>query len=94
VNIVKAPGPMRLLCGGALAYWLSHIINSAFVGIAVMIVLFVPVFLHDYFSEQIDSHDRLINQSKQHSSELLKKAQGNADNKEDKSGMHGIRKIK
>jgi hypothetical protein len=44
---------MRLLCGGTLAYWLSHIINPAFVTIAVMIVLFIPVFLSDYYSVQI-----------------------------------------
>lgn len=49
VNLVKVPGPIRLLCGGTLAYWLSHIINPAFVAIAVMIVLFIPVFLSNYF---------------------------------------------
>jgi hypothetical protein len=45
VELIKAPSPMRLLCGGSLAYWLSGIINPAFVTIAVMIVLFIPVFI-------------------------------------------------
>lgn len=54
VKIVKIPGPIRLLSGGALAYWLSHIINPAFVSIAVMIVLFIPIFLSDYFIKSVD----------------------------------------
>jgi hypothetical protein len=49
---VKFPSPIRLLCGGALAYWLAHIINPAFVAIAVMIVLFIPIFITDHFSCQ------------------------------------------
>jgi hypothetical protein len=53
MNLVKVPSPMRLLCGGALAYWLSHIINPAFVAIAVMIVLFIPIFVSDYYSAQL-----------------------------------------
>jgi hypothetical protein len=44
---------MRLLCGGAIAYWLAHIINPSFVAIAVMIVLFIPLFIADnLFFEQ------------------------------------------
>jgi hypothetical protein len=53
LKVVKVPSPTRLLCGGALAYWLSHIINPAFVAIAVMIVLFIPIFVTDYFSDQL-----------------------------------------
>jgi hypothetical protein len=48
VKIVKVPGPMRLLCGSLLAYWLASIANPAFAAIAVMIVLFIPLFLNDY----------------------------------------------
>ncbi|MDP2902950.1 MAG: hypothetical protein Q8N96_07540 [Methylovulum sp.] len=52
VNL-NAPGPMRILCGSAAAYWLSGIINPAFVAIAVMILLFFPVFFLDFlFPEQ------------------------------------------
>jgi hypothetical protein len=36
------------LCGSVLAYWLSGIVNPAFVAIAVMILLFIPVFYNDY----------------------------------------------
>jgi hypothetical protein len=39
---------MRLLFGSALAYWLAGIANPAFVAIAVMIVLFIPLFFTDY----------------------------------------------
>lgn len=53
MKLVKVPSPMRLLCGGALAYWLAHIINPAFVAIAVMIVLFIPIFITDSFSERL-----------------------------------------
>lgn len=53
MKVVKVPSPTRLLCGGALAYWLSHIINPAFVAIAIMIVLFIPIFTTDYFSDQL-----------------------------------------
>lgn len=52
MKTVKVPSAFRLLCGGAIAFWLSHIINPAFVSVAVMIVLFIPVFTEDYFSIQ------------------------------------------
>ncbi|MDO9107175.1 MAG: hypothetical protein Q7U57_19710 [Methylovulum sp.] len=39
---------MRILCGSALAYWLSDIVNPAFVAVAVMILLFFPVFFADF----------------------------------------------
>jgi hypothetical protein len=54
LNHVKVPSPLRFLCGSALAYWLSHIINPAFVGIAVMFVLFIPIILTEYYSDKID----------------------------------------
>ncbi|TAL51907.1 MAG: hypothetical protein EPN89_02625 [Methylovulum sp.] len=44
----KGPGPIRILCGSAAAYWLSGIINPAFVAVAVMILLFFPVFFVDF----------------------------------------------
>jgi len=53
LKIVKPPSPMCLLCGGALAYWLADIINPAFVAIAIMIVLIIPIFITDYFSDQL-----------------------------------------
>jgi hypothetical protein len=37
------PTPMRMVWGSLIAYWLG-IINPAFVAIAVMIALFVPIF--------------------------------------------------
>lgn len=61
LKLVKVPGPTRLLFGCAIAYWLSHIINPAFVSIAVMIVLFIPVFIADY---SYDSSIHVENQVK------------------------------
>lgn len=50
VKIIKMPRPMRMVWGSAIAYWLSGIINPAFVAIAVMIALFIPVLIVDpYF---------------------------------------------
>jgi len=44
------PRPMRMVWGSLVAYWLSGVINPAFVAIAVMIVLFIPVIVADpYF---------------------------------------------
>ncbi len=48
MKYVKAPSPARLLCGSALAYWLSGFVNPAFVAIAAMTLLFIPVFYNDY----------------------------------------------
>jgi hypothetical protein len=36
---------MRMVWGSAIAYWLSGVINPAFIAIAVMIILFIPIFL-------------------------------------------------
>ncbi len=47
LKIVKMPGPMRMVWGSAIAYWLSGIINPAFIAIAVMIALFIPVLIAD-----------------------------------------------
>ena len=44
----KEPSSFRLLLGCALAYWLSDIINPAFIAIAVMILLFFPVFFVEF----------------------------------------------
>ncbi len=38
---------MRMVWGSAIAYWLSGIINPAFVAIAVMIALFIPILIVD-----------------------------------------------
>jgi hypothetical protein len=53
VKYIKVPSPARLLCGAALAYWLSGIISPAFIAIAVMIVFFIPIFYNDYLSPDI-----------------------------------------
>lgn len=42
------PTPMRMVWGSAIAYWLSGIINPAFVAIAVMIALFIPILISEY----------------------------------------------
>jgi hypothetical protein len=50
LKIVKVPRPMRMVWGSAIAYWLSGIINPAFVAIAVLIALFIPILIADpYF---------------------------------------------
>lgn len=52
---IKEPGSMRLLLGGLLAYWLSGIINPAFIVIAVMILLFFPVFFVEFLYPEPES---------------------------------------
>jgi hypothetical protein len=53
------------LCGSVLAYWLSGIVNPAFVAIAVMILLFIPVFYNDYLhSEPPDKNKPSANRVK------------------------------
>lgn len=47
LKIVKMPRPMRMVWGSLVAYWLAGIINPAFVAIAVMIALFIPVLIVD-----------------------------------------------
>lgn len=55
LKIVKVPRPMRMVWGSAIAYWLAGIINPAFIAIAVMIVLFIPVLIADpYFPSRPD----------------------------------------
>ncbi len=55
MKTVKVPGPMRMVWGSLVAYWLSGVINPAFVAIAVMIALFIPVLIADpYFPTQPD----------------------------------------
>jgi len=43
------PTPMRMVWGSLVAYWLAGIINPAFVAIAVMIALLIPVLISEYF---------------------------------------------
>jgi hypothetical protein len=50
---VKMPSFTRLLIGGAMAFWLSTIMNPAFVAIAVLVVLLIPILTVDnIFSAQ------------------------------------------
>jgi uncharacterized ion transporter superfamily protein YfcC len=49
LKIVKMPKPMRMVWGSLVAYWLADIINHAFVAIAVMIALFIPILINEYF---------------------------------------------
>jgi hypothetical protein len=48
LKIIKMPRPMRMVWGSLVAYWLSGIINPAFVAIAVMIALFIPILISEY----------------------------------------------
>jgi hypothetical protein len=50
LEMVKIPRPMRMVWGSAIAYWLSGVINPAFIAIAVMIALFIPVLIADPYS--------------------------------------------
>lgn len=53
VKLVKMPSVSRLLMGGLMAYWLSTIMNPAFVAIAVLFILLIPVLSVDnIFSRQ------------------------------------------
>lgn len=53
VKLVKMPSFTRLLIGGLMAYWLSTIMNPAFVAIAVLVILLIPVLTVDnIFSRQ------------------------------------------
>lgn len=47
LKIIKMPRPMRMVWGSLVAYWLAGIINPAFVAIAVMIALFIPILIVD-----------------------------------------------
>ena len=51
----KEPSSFRLLLGAALAYWLSEIINPAFIAIAVMVLLFFPVFFVEFLYPEPES---------------------------------------
>ena len=53
IALVKMPSFTRLLIGGLAAYWLSTIMNPAFVAIAVLVILLIPVLTVDnIFSRQ------------------------------------------
>jgi hypothetical protein len=56
METVKTPSPWRLLLASLCAFWLSGIVNPAFVGIAVLILLLIPVLLAEFyfFSEAKD----------------------------------------
>ncbi len=92
MKLVKVPSPTRLLCGGALAYWLAHIINPAFVAIAVMIVLFIPIFITDYFPDRPVEVD--INRPPNQSNHSVHQPINNpADNKLRLMGKHSTKKL-
>ncbi len=56
VALVKMPSFARLLMGGIAAYWLSTIMNPAFVAIAVLVILLIPILTVDnIFSNQFSS---------------------------------------
>ncbi len=44
LKYVKLPSPLMLMCSAGLAYWLSSIIHVSFVAIAIMILLYIPLF--------------------------------------------------
>lgn len=47
IVLLKMPSFTRFLIGGLAAYWLSTIMNPAFVAIAVLIILIIPVLTVD-----------------------------------------------
>lgn len=55
VTYLKMPSFTRFLIGGLIAWWLSSIMNPAFVAIAVLVVLIIPVLTVDnIFSKQFE----------------------------------------
>jgi hypothetical protein len=55
VTYLKMPSVTRLLIGGLIALWLSSIMNPAFVAIAVLVVLIIPLLTMDnIFSRQFE----------------------------------------
>lgn len=48
---------MRMVWGSLVAYWLAGIINPAFVVIAVMIALFIPILINEYFFQTLPETD-------------------------------------
>ncbi len=43
VTLVKMPSYSTMLFGAIAAYWLSTIMNPAFVAIGVLVILFIPI---------------------------------------------------
>lgn len=55
VTYLKMPSFTRFLIGGLIAWWLSSIMNPAFVAIAVLVILIIPVLTVDnIFSKQFE----------------------------------------
>ncbi len=55
VTYLKMPSFSRFFIGGLIAWWLSSIMNPAFVAIAVLVVLIIPVLTVDnIFSKQFE----------------------------------------
>lgn len=53
ITYLKMPSFTRFLIGGLIALWLSSIMNPAFVAIAVLVVLIIPILSVDnIFSKQ------------------------------------------
>jgi len=49
LKVIKIPGPSRLVMASLCAYWLSGIVNSAFIGIAMLFLLLIPVVLAEFY---------------------------------------------
>jgi hypothetical protein len=49
LKIIKVPKPMRMVWGCVIAYWLAGIVNPAFIVIAVLIALFIPILVVDSY---------------------------------------------
>ena len=62
MKIIKMPRPMRMVWGSLVAYWLAGIIHSAFVAIAVMIALFIPILINEHFFQALPQHQSDIDQ--------------------------------
>ncbi|MDD5215840.1 MAG: hypothetical protein PHQ03_09935 [Methylococcales bacterium] len=55
VTYLKMPSFTRFLIGGLIAWWLSSIMNPAFVAIAVLMILIIPILTVDnIFSKQFE----------------------------------------
>ncbi|MCX7100660.1 MAG: hypothetical protein NTX38_03980 [Methylobacter sp.] len=45
MKIITMPKPIRMFWVSLVAYWLAGIISPAFIAIAVLIALFIPVLI-------------------------------------------------
>ncbi|MDO9269797.1 MAG: hypothetical protein Q7T96_11900 [Methylobacter sp.] len=73
MKIVKMPTPMRMVWGSVMAYWLAGVIHPAFVAIAVMIALFVPILINEYSFSAPPNHQPDINRQPHQSGYVAQK---------------------